>query len=161
MQARIAAILLVASAATQAFVCMWIALLIPSFFRAIYNLKSPDDLLIIMPTITRLISDQSWIIAVAFAIVAFVALIALRWRSEKVVNILAVGLCAQGIVTWLTMFSFCYDGFLGDMSLHRKPEFSGNQFLRFAGGVFPVTLLLILAPMIAALWQKDVFTSSD
>ena len=158
MQTRIAAILLVASATAHAFVCILIALLVPAFFRVIYHIESHDDLLIRMPTITRIVTDHAWFIAIAFAIVCCAALIALRWRSQKVVQILALGLCAQGLVTWLAMFSFCYDGFQGGMSLHHDSDFTFPQFMTFAGGVFPATFLLLLVPMIAAMWRKDVST---
>ena len=158
MQTRIAATLLVASATAHAFVCILIALLVPAFFRVIYHIESHNDLLIRMPTITRLVTDHAWFIAVAFAIVCGAALIALRWRSQKVVQVLALGLCAQGLVTWLAMFSFCYDGFQGGMSLHHDSDFTFPQFMTFAGGVFPATFLLLLVPMIAAMWRKDVST---
>lgn len=161
MQNRIAATLLVASATAQAFVCFLVTLLVPAFFRMIYNVKSHDDLLIRMPTITRLVTDHAWFIAVAFAIVCCVALLALRWRSQRLVQILALGLCAQGLVTWLTMFSLCYDGFIGPRSnLTTDPGFELDWFLRFAYGVFPVTFLLIVAPMIAALWSRTIPKSS-
>lgn len=155
MPTRIAAILLVASAATQAFVCLWIALLVPSFFRVAYGQKSMDETLAFMPTVTRMVSEYSWLIAVGFALVCLTALAALRRGPEKIVQTVAVGLCAQGFVTWLAMFCFCFDGFLGPVRLNRGPEFDLSQFLSFAAGVFPVTFLLLLSPMIAALWRKN------
>lgn len=160
MQNRIAAILLVASAATQAFVCIWIALLVPQFFRVAFGHKSMDEALASMPAVTRLVSEHSWLIAIGFALVCLTALAALRRCPEKTMPTLAIGLCAQGFVTWLAMFCFCFEGFIGPVRLSRGPEFDSSRFMGFAAGVFPVTFLLILSPMIAALWPRVISKSS-
>jgi hypothetical protein len=57
MHTRIACLLLIASAVTQAFVCLLIASLVTPFFRSTYALKSWDEAREFMPTITRVASD--------------------------------------------------------------------------------------------------------
>lgn len=138
--------------------CIWIALLVPPFFRVAYGQKSMDEALTSMPAITRMVSEHSWLIAVGFALVCLTALAALRRGSDKIVQTLAIGLCAQGFVTWLAMSCFCFDGFIGPLRLNRGPEFDSSRFMGFSAGVFPVTFLLILSPIIAALRPR---TQSD
>ena len=154
MTTRIASFLLIASAVTFSFVCVLIAWLVPPAFRSLYGLKSLDEVRDFMPAITRVASDHSWFIAVLLAGVCLASLVALRRLPDRTVQCITVGLCAQGLVTWVAMFCFCFEGFTGPMSLHHGPEFEFPQFASFGAGVFPVTLLLVVAPIIAALWPR-------
>lgn len=156
MPTRIASILLLASAAAQSFVCVLIAWIVPPAFRSIYRLKSLDEAWDFMPPITRFASEHSWLIVIALAGVCLGSLLALRNFPERTIQCMAVGLCAESFVTWFAMFCFCFDGFTGPMCLHHSPEFELPQFVAFGAGVFPVTLLLIVAPMIAALWPRVI-----
>ena len=153
MNVRIASFLLTASAATLSFVCVVIAWLVPHAFRVLYSLNSLEGVREFMPTITRLATDHSWFIAVFLAGVCFVSLMALRRLPDRTVQCITAGLCVQGFVTWAAMFCFCFEGFTGPKSLHCGPAF---DFVSFGAGVFPVTLLLVLAPMIAALWPRVI-----
>ncbi|MEO7678234.1 MAG: hypothetical protein ABIV39_15865 [Verrucomicrobiota bacterium] len=154
MHTRIASLLLIASAVTQSFVCLLIASLVTPFFRSTYRLKSWEEAREFMPTITRLASDHSWFIAVLLAAVCVASLVALQRQPDSPIQCIVVGLCAQGLVTWAAMFSFCFEGFIGPMSLHHGKEFEFFQFASFGTGVFPVTLLLVAAPLISALLPR-------
>jgi hypothetical protein len=156
MHIRIASFLLITSAVTLSFVCVLIAWLVPPAFRSLYSLKSFDEVREFMPAITRLASDHSWFIAVLLAGVCFASLVALRRLPDRAVQCITVGLCAQGLVMWAAMFCFCFEGLTGPMSLHHGPEFDVVTFVLFGAGVFPVTLLLVVAPMIAALWPRVI-----
>ena len=156
MHTRIASLLLIASAVTLSFVCVLVAWLVPPAFRLMYGLKSLDEVREFMPTITRLASDHPWFIAVLLAAVCVASLVALRRLPDSVIQCIVVGLCAQGLVTWAAMFCFCFEAFTGPMSLHHGPEFEFLQFASFGAGVFPVTLLLVAAPLIAALWPRVI-----
>ncbi len=151
---QVASILLLASAAAQSFVCVLIAWIVPPAFHSIYRLKSLHEAWDLMPPITRFASENSWLIVIALGAVCLGSLLALRRFPERTIHCMTVGLCAEGFVTWLAMFCFCFDGFTGPMSLHHGPEFELPQFISFGAGVFPVTLLLVVAPIIAALWPR-------
>jgi hypothetical protein len=133
MPARIASILLVASAAAQSFACVLIARIVAPTFLSLYRLESLDEARDFMPPITRFASEHSWLIAIALAAVCFGSLLTLRRFPERTMQCLAVGLCAEGLVTWSAMFCFCFSAFTGLMCLHHGP-----------------------APMIAALWPRVI-----
>jgi hypothetical protein len=154
MDKHITSLLLIASAVTQSFVCLLISSLVTPFFRSTYGLKSWGEAREFMPTITRLASDHSWFIAVLFAAVCVASLVALRRLPDSPIQCIVVGQCALGLVTWASMFCFCFEGFTGPMSLHHGPEFEFIQFASFGAGVFPVTLILVVAPVISALWPR-------
>lgn len=161
MPTRIASFLLLASAAALSFVCVLFARLVPSAFRSLYGLKSSDEVRDFMPAISRLASDHSLLIAILLLGVCLVALVALRRLPDRTVQCIILGLCAQGLVTWTAMFCFFFKGFTGPMSLHHRPEFDLLQFASFGAGIFPVTLLLVLLPMIAALWPSNAATQKN
>ena len=153
---RIINIFLIASAAAQAFVCLLIGWIVPPAFRSLYGLKTLDEARVLMPTITRFVSEHSWVIALAFVAVCLSSLVAVRRFPGSTVQCMVVGLCAQALVTWLAMFCFCFYGFTGPMSLHHGAEFELSEFVSFGAGVFPVTLLLVLAPTIVALRPRMI-----
>ena len=156
MTTRIASFLLIASSVTFSFVCVLIAWLVPPAFRSLYGLKSLDEVRDFMPSITRVASDQSWFIAVLLAGVCLASLVALRRLPDRKVQCITVGLCAQGLVTWAAMFCLCFEGFTGPMSLHHGPEFGFPEFVSFGFGVFPVTLALVVTPLLCALWPRVI-----
>ena len=53
------------------------------------------------------------------------------------------------IVTWIWYFMICYDGFLGDMSLHHESSFDAVRFLSFCYGLFPITLIAMLMTVVS------------
>jgi hypothetical protein len=150
MPTCIASIFLIAAAAIQSFVCICLGQVVPQAYRSLYHLKSLEEERVFIPAITLFASDHSWLIALALATVCAASIAALRRFPEKTVPCMTVGLCAQGLVTWSAMFCFCFEGFTGAMCLHHGPEFEFFQFVSFGAGVFPITLLLIVVPMIAA-----------
>ena len=119
----------------MAFVCVLIGWLTPPAFRAMYGLKSLDAVRDFGPTITQLACEHTWLIDVVFATVCFGSLAAVRLRSDRPVQCIAVGLCAQDLVTWAAMFCFCFVGFTGPMCLHQGPEFELVSFAAFGAGI--------------------------
>jgi hypothetical protein len=138
----------------QAFVCLVVAAIVPGAFVAIYGLKTRGETLVLMPDITRYASEHSWFIVLLLVAACVGSLVAVHRFARSTVQCMAVGLCAQALVAWSAMFCFCYMGFTGPMSLHHDSEFEFFKFVSFGAGVFPVTLLLILTPMIVALWPR-------
>ena len=156
MPNRIAIFLLTSVAATLAFVFMWIAWLVPRLFFSVYHVKTWDDLRDFMSPITKLATDYSWFIALLFGAVWLASILALRRFPDRTIQCVTVGLCAQGLVAWSAMFCFLYDELLGPMSMHHDPAFDFDTFIAFGGGVFPITLLFIVAPIIVALLPSKI-----
>lgn len=163
MPIRTASILVVATAMTQAFASALIAKMIHPAFLLMYNYGSKtslDETRMFIPQITRLASENSWLIAIVLATVCLCSLVALRRYPERTVECIAVGLCGQGLVTWSAMFCFFFFGFLGSGGVNRQPKFEVDQFLSFGGAIFPATLVLVIAPVIAALWPRKAASDS-
>lgn len=158
---RIASLLLIAAAGILSFICVLVGWLVPPAFCSFYGLNSFEEARSSMPGITRLASDYSWFFAVVIGAVCIGALVAIRQHSSRIVQCITVGLCAQGIVVWLAMFSFFYDGFTGSMCLHHGPKFELLQFVSVGAGVFPVTLALVLTPLLVAVWPRKVRDSGN
>ena len=156
MQNRIANFLLLASAGVLSFVCVVSGHLFPQTFRALYRLKTLDETRAFMPAITRLAADYSWTLPVFLVGICLCSFVVLRRLPDKTVPCITVGLCAQGLVTWAAMFCFCYPAFTGGMCLHHGPEFEFERFVSCGAGVFPVTFVLLLAPMIVVFWPRVI-----
>ena len=156
MPTRIASFLLMATAVTLSYVSVLIAGLVPPAFRAMYGLKSLEEVREFMPTLTRLASDHSWFIALLLAGVCLTSMMLLRRLPDRPVQCITVGLCAQMLVMWAAMFCFCFEGFTGPMSMHHGPEFDAVSFVSFGTGVFPVTFVLIIATLVGALWPRAI-----
>jgi hypothetical protein len=156
MPNRIANFLLLASAGVLSFVCVVIGHIFPQMFRALYGLKTLDETRAFMPAITRIAADYSWTLPVFLAGICLCSFVVLRRLPDKPVPCITVGLCTQGLVTWAAMFCFCYPAFTGGMCLHHGPEFEFERFASCGAGVFPVTFVLLVAPMIVAFWPKVI-----
>jgi hypothetical protein len=150
--ARTAGLLLVAAGIAQALVCVVVAACAPHYFTILYRLETLGKAWEFMPTITRVAVRGAFVIPLLHALVCVVSLFWLKRCPDRILTVATVGLCAEGLVTWSTMFCFCFEGFTGLMCMHHGPRFELPEFLTFAWGVFPITLILILAPMAAALW---------
>ena len=151
MQSRIATCLLTSYAATLAYIYVRLAWLVPRLLLSAYGMKSLDEVQKWMSPVTRLAINHSWFIASVFGAVWFVSVLALRRFPDKLTKCVTVGLCAQGLVAWSAMLCLLFDELLGPMSLHHNPAFDFGTFVAFGGGVFPISLILIIAPMIVAL----------
>lgn len=160
---RLASLWLLAVATGLSFVVVLAGALVTPCFRALYGLNSLDEAWDLMPAITRLASDHSWVIALLFGLLCLGSLRVLRHPPNRALQSLTLGLCPQGLVAWSAAFCYCYDGFTGPMCLHHGPQFEWLRFACFGAGVFPVTLMLIITPLAAALWPsgtlKNGFTN--
>ena len=98
-------------------------------------------------------------------IVALVFAVWNRSSGKDVGTMLICGLCLQGLIVWSAASCFCYDAFTGDMSLHRAAEFQFGTFLTACFGVFPATLLALLAPITAVAlsgaWKRTGGAGTD
>jgi hypothetical protein len=157
MPNRIAIVLLTSVSATLAFVFMWIAWLVPHLLYSLYRMKSLDELRDFMFPIAKLATDHSWFIALLFGAVWFASLLVLRRFPDRTIQCVTMGLCAQGLVAWSALFCFLFDEFLGPISLHHDPAFDFDTFIAFGGGVFPITFLFIVAPIMVALLPSKIF----
>lgn len=140
--------LLVSSGVACFYVILRVGSFLPRFFEVAYKLKS-TEVVSFMHTPTRLASGHSWGFAFLLAVILAFTCITLNRHPLRALQIAVVGLCAQGIVFWAAMFCFCYEGFCGPVSVHSGAQFSFVEFVKFEGGVFPVTLLGILIPVVA------------
>lgn len=156
MSTCIASFLLLASGVILSFVCLVVAWIIPQVFFWLYRPKSFYEVRELMPAVTRIATDFSWLFAVLIAAVSLAGVVYLWRLSDRVVECITAGLCAQGLITWTAMFCFFFDGFTGPMCMHHGPEFEFPQFVSLGFGVFPVTLLLVVAPLIMALWPRAI-----
>jgi hypothetical protein len=151
MPARIAISLLTAFALTLSFVLMLIAWIVPPVYCSAYQIKSLREFRDFVPAITVFATDHSWLIGLLLGAVWSVSVLIIRRFPDRTVHWLTVGLCVQGFVAWLAMFCFFSNEFLGPISMHHDPAFDFGSFIGFGLGVFPITLILIIAPMTVAL----------
>lgn len=139
-------LLLTCSALVFGYVVFRIGTFVPRFFAVSYKLK-PNELANFMSTPTRLASEYAWSFGLALLLILAVTVAALRRRPAHSLEIAVVSLCAQGAVAWIAMFCYFYEAFCGPMCLHAEPQFSLVEFLCFEGGVFPISLAGLAAPI--------------
>ena len=148
MPVRIAISLLTAFAVTLSFVLMLIAWIVPPFYCSLYRIKSLGEFRDFVPYTTLFAADHSWLIALLLGASWLVSVLIIRRFPDRTIHCLTVGLCVQALVAWLAMFCFFSNEFLGPISMHHDPAFDFGTFIAFGFGVFPITFLLIIAPMI-------------
>jgi hypothetical protein len=153
MSTRASNLLLLSSAVVLSHLIILFGSFTRPFFNVVYHVKL-DQLDQVMPLPTRLASNYSWVFGVLLGLTVAMVALASMHHIEKKVQLLALALCAQGFVFWIAMFCFCYDGFLGPMSLHHGPDFDFSEFLQFGYGVFPVALIALLVPASAVFFCK-------
>jgi hypothetical protein len=156
MPSRIAISLLTAFAVTLSFVLLLIAWIVPPAYCAVYRIKSLDDFRNFVPPITLFATDHSWLIALLLGAVLLASFLMIRRSPDRPIRCLTVGLCVQGLVAWLAMYCFFSNEFLGPISMHHDPAFDFGTFVAFGFGVFPITFILIIAPMIIALLPSKI-----
>ena len=155
MSTRLASLILAASAVVSSYIVILIGHVLPKLFATIYGISSPTDLIILMPPITQFATRHTWVLVLATALVCVVVVLLFQRPGARVSRLVAVGLSAQALVVWFAMFCYCYDGFSAPICLHHSSEFKFAQFIRFAFGVFPVTLCAIVAPGLFALFSPN------
>lgn len=160
MHARLASFLLVASAVILSFVSVLAGGVIIPVFRTAFHAKSLAELRAFIPAPTLFVSDHRSLVVVLLAAVCLLSLAAVWRLSEQVLQCLAMGLCMQWLVVWVAAFCLCYGGFLGSVSMHHPQRFEFDQFLSLAGGVFPLSFVLIVTPLVTALWSIRTLPST-
>ena len=151
-RSRLASLMLISSAIIWSFI-VWIGggVVIP-FFGQIYRTPSMVELRALIPAITLLACDHLAVIIVLLATVCVAGLAAL-WRFPgRQMQFATAGLCGQWLVVWVAAFCFCYDGFLGHVSMHHAQEFDPRAFISSGGGIFPISMALIVMTFAASLW---------
>lgn len=148
MNARVTSILIASTGCVLALFLFELAQLAPKVLTLRFGdaLRQTPELI---PAPTTFAVKNYWVFITAIATISFYVLIRLRRATERPLEIIATGLSAQGLITWLAMFCFCFDGFKAGFCMHDEPEFEFVQFVSFAHGFFPITLLLIAAPALA------------
>jgi len=155
MSTRLASLILAASAVVSSHIVILIGHLLPKLFASAYNAKSAADLDILIPPITQFATRHAWVFALATVLICVVAILLFQRPGARVPRLVAVALSAQALAVWFAMFCFCYEGFNAGFCMHHDPEFEFSQFVKFAYGVFPVTLCAIVAPGLFALLSPN------
>ena len=144
MSTRLASLVLAASTVVSSYVVLLIGYVLPRLFARVFGIRAQSDLDILIPPITQFAARDAGIFASVVALVCLAVLIFTRRFPGRAFQFVAIGLSAQALVVWLAMFCYCFEGFLGSMSMHHDPQFEFAQFFQFAFGVFPVTLCAIV-----------------
>jgi hypothetical protein len=143
--------------ATFAIAICYIAILggdlTPFLLRRLYGIHSIDDVRDFMPVPTRLAVDYSLWIAAAVVLVTVVFIFLADRYPARLFQFTMLGISLQGILLWLTLCGFFFEGFEGPMSLHHDPEFDFGVFMSCGFGVFPITFVGLVAAFILALFR--------
>lgn len=158
MNTRLPSLLLAAVAAAASYVVIVVGDFVPRFLEVGLKLKAEEVAAIMLPP-TRFAVGSSWVFVVTLLLAVAVALLLFRMHPGQVVRVTVATLCVEAVVVWIAFFCYCYGGFCGPMSLHHGPEFDALEFCRFEGGVFPVTLVLILIPLIGCFAGRSQFSA--
>ena len=121
------------------------------FFAAMFGTRERSDLAVLMPQLTQFAIRYSWAFAFAAVLIGIASALLSKRYPARILHFVTIDLSAQGLVVWFAMFCYCYDNFLGPVSLHHPQWFDFPNFFRFDFGVFPVTLCAILTPAFSAL----------
>ena len=150
MSTRLPSLLVAAVAVVFSYLVLVVGDLVPRFLQVAFKLK-PEEVTGFMSFPTRFATGSSWLFVVAVLLALSVGLVLFRLHPGHVVRVTVATLCVEAAVVWIAFFCYCYDGFCGPMSLHHGPKFDAIEFNRFGAGVFPVTLVMILIPLIGSL----------
>lgn len=140
-------LLLACTALVFSFIVFRIGNFVPRFFAVSYKLR-PDEVANFMHIPTRLASEYAWLFGLALLLILVVTILTLRRCPANSIEIAVVSLCAQGAMVWIAMFCFFCEAFCGPISLHTPAQFSLVKFVQFEGGVFPISLAGLAAPII-------------
>jgi len=144
-------LLLISLAIVLSFIIVVIGEILPRFFAVTYQIKTTNELMDFIPTITRVAFQNSWSFAAILAVISVAGIFQLHSWPNQILKFTILNLCLQAFVFWMAMFFYCYNGFLGPMSLHHDPEFDFGSFFGFGWGIFPVSLIAIFTPIAFAL----------
>jgi hypothetical protein len=158
MNHRLTNALLLCSTLGLSHVVLLVGWSTPFAYSSVYRLKSLQEARALMPDITEVAVDHSWVFAVAMGLIGFVTAIFIRRIPERKVPFAIIGLCGQWLLAWVAILAFLFKAVAGNMSLHHGPEFDITEFMRFGAGVFPVTLTAVLVPLFMAV--KAAFRES-
>ena len=150
MSTRLPSLLLAAAAIVGSYVVLVVGDLVPRFLQVAFKLK-PEEVTGFMSFPTRFATGSSWLVVVAVLLALSVGLVLFRLHPGHVVRVTVATLCVEAAIVWIAFFCYCYDGFSGPMNLHHGPKFDAIEFSRFGAGVFPVTLVMILIPLMGLL----------
>ena len=158
MNRQIANALLLCSAVGLSYIVLLVGWVTPDAFRSIYSLKTLQEARVLMPDVTMVVVDHSWAFALAIVLLGLVSKVFTDRNPDKMIPFMALGLCCQWLVAWVALLAFFFKGVTGPMSLHHDSEFEFVEFMSFGMGIFPVTLIAVLAPMFVAIkltFKKD------
>ena len=153
MHSRLADTIILATTVICCYFVILFGMVLRKFFWEAYHMTSVKEFEYFMPRISSLAADHAWGFAVLIGVVGLATSCCFRFKPVRVLEILAMGLCGQALITWLALFCYCYNGFLGGISMHHGPNFELDSFIKCAFGLFPVTLVLILIPLSLAICQ--------
>ncbi|HEY4416124.1 MAG TPA: hypothetical protein VGO57_10560 [Verrucomicrobiae bacterium] len=155
MRSYASIVLLVTFAIAISYIAIVGGMVTPFLLVRLYGIRPTDDVRDFMPAPTQLAVDYSvWISAVVILTTAIFIFLADRHPARRF-QFTMLGISFQGILLWLTLFGFFFEGFLGPMCLHRGPEFDFNAFAGCGFGVFPITFVGLVAAFILALFRCE------
>lgn len=157
MHARPASLLLIASATVLSYISVLAGEVVLPFYRVIVQPKSLAELRTFIPSVTLFACDHLPFLVGLLVTACLTALTAVWYLPNKVGQSVSVGLCTQWLIVWAAAFCFCYSGFLGGVSMHHPQFFEFDQFMTLEGGIFPVSLALIILTLIFSLWPDLAF----
>ena len=128
--------------------------LLPEYFQIAYKLK-PNEVVAFMHAPTRFATTHTWLFGSAFALITLTTVFTLRRPQANIARIGIVNLCSQGLVAWIALFCYCYEGFCGTMEIRSGSNFILTEFLQFEGGIFLITFLGFAAPLVLLFFALD------
>ncbi len=140
MRLRITDTVLLASAVIFSHAVWTGARLVPIVYHALFHKETDASIRLIMPAVTRFASDFPLVFVVLICIVGFLAAMLSRNRPELGRAYLVAGVSAQGLISWVAAFCFCFLSFTGPICLHHDSSFDLPQFLTTAWGSSPLHL---------------------
>ena len=136
MKKQNAHILLACMAIGASHVILFTSWIVPKFMRVVYRLKTETEVSAIMPRLTNLALNYTWIFPAMLVGICLLAAAAFAMRPDSVTHFTLLGLCMQGTIVWFAFFCFCFNAFTRGGSLHHQPFFDLATFCRFGAGVF-------------------------
>ena len=112
MSARLASIVLAASAVVSAYIVLLIGYVLPSLFARVFRVEAPSDLAILMPPITQFAARFASLFALATASACVVIVTLLRRSPARVLQLLSIGMSAQVLRVGVLEAVEGEDGFL-------------------------------------------------
>ena len=145
---------LVASSIVLSYAVWMAATVTRAYYRFVYECDALDVARRAMiPEITQFaLGSEALVICLICALGILTA-----WSCRRHASPLALiaGVTGQLLVVWALGFCLCFGGFTDGGCLHHGPAFEFAQFLSAGYGLFPVTLVAILLPLVSAVaWGR-------